>query len=185
MFLFAQLFFIIHLSHSTMGTTYQTQKYELLKTFEDAELRYYPPVMKIQSNGAFGPLFQYISGVNESQQKIEMTTPVYQSTTDGKPIMEFVLPERFDPQNTPGASSKNVRVFESKPGYFLAIRFSGYATQNRKEQQAKRLLQLATELQLPMIGTPLLLVYNSPYRVFNRTNELLIEIDLQDSTLIP
>jgi hypothetical protein len=177
MLLFVQLFFIINLSHPIMATTYQTQKYEIVKTYEDAELRYYPPVMKIQSNGAFGPLFQYISGANESQQKIEMTTPVYQSTTDGKPIMEFVLPERFDSQNTPNASSKNVRIFESKPGYFLAIRFSGYATQNRKEEQTRRLQKLADNYQLKMIGAPLLLVYNSPYRIFNRTNELLIEID--------
>lgn len=177
MLLLIQLLFFYNLNYNSMASKYETQKYQTIKTFEEAELRFYPSVMKIQSNGEFGPLFQYISGSNEAELKIEMTTPVYQSSKEGKPIMEFVLPQRFNMENTPIPKSRNIKTFLTKSGYFLAIRFSGYATDSKIDLQKTKLLNLAKKYQFKIIGEVNLLVYNSPYRIFNRKNELLIEVE--------
>lgn len=93
----------------TMAQKYETQPFEVIKTIEEAELRFYPSVMKIQSNGDFGSLFRYISGANEAGQKIAMTTPVQMGTPEGEPVMQFVLPKKFNKENTPSSSNGTVK----------------------------------------------------------------------------
>ena len=86
---------IVLTNHLTMAQKYETQPFDVIDQFDEAELRYYPPVMKIQSSGDFGSLFRYISGNNETGQKIAMTTPVQMGNTQGETVMQFVLPASF------------------------------------------------------------------------------------------
>ena len=88
-------------SFNLMAQKYETQEFKVLNDSEEFELRYYPPVMKIQSDNDFGSLFRYISGRNSSNTKIAMTTPVYMGDGQGNQVMEFVLPSSFDQNNTP------------------------------------------------------------------------------------
>ena len=167
-----------------MAQSLETQKYNVIKTIgsgnDQAEIRYYPPAMKIQSDNDFGVLFRYISGKNAGSTKISMTTPVYMGDEEGNNVMEFVLPENFTKDNTPGALSSDVRVFESEPGYMLALEFGGYASENSREKYTDKLLTLAREQGLQTIGEPMLLVYNSPYQFFNRKNEIVIGVQVQE-----
>lgn len=159
-----------------MAQKYETQPYELIQNFEEAELRFYPPVMKIQSNGDFGSLFQYISGSNETGAKIAMTTPVQMGNTSGEPVMQFVLPSSYNSENTPQANSKNVTVLESEQGHYLAIQYGGYTMDWREKKAANRLREIAKNQGLEISGEPILLVYNSPFDVFNRKNEVLYKV---------
>ena len=84
-----------------MGQKYETQPFRVVKNLQGLEIRYYPPVMKIQSDNNFGDLFGYISGKNQDKAKIAMTTPVYMKDSDGQEVMEFVLPNSFKSVNTP------------------------------------------------------------------------------------
>lgn len=160
-----------------MAQKYETQPFEVIKNIEEAELRFYPSVMKIQSNGDFGSLFRYISGANEAGQKIAMTTPVQMGTPQGDPVMQFVLPKKFNSQNTPASSSKAVKVIESEEGVFLAVSYGGYTMDWRERKAAKRLRAIAGQHGIELIGQPILLVYNSPYQVFNRKNEILFRVN--------
>lgn len=171
-FLFISNLFI----SKAMGQQYETQTYTVIEQREQFEIRYYPPVMKIQSDNSFGNLFGYISGNNESSSKIAMTTPVYMGNSKGEEVMEFVLPNTFNANNTPQPVSSGVRVFQTTPAYFIALDFSGYATASSREKYSTKLKKLAQENAFETIGEPLLLVYNSPYRLFNRKNEILLEI---------
>ena len=47
----------------------------------------------------FYKLFQFISGNNSKNEKIEMTTPVYMKSEDEKNKMEFVMPSKFNMDN--------------------------------------------------------------------------------------
>ena len=105
-----------------------------------------------------------------------MTTPVYMGNSKGEEVMEFVLPNTFNANNTPKPVSSGVRVFQTTPAYFIALDFSGYATASSREKYSTKLKKLAQENAFETIGEPLLLVYNSPYRLFNRKNEILLEI---------
>ena len=158
----------------------EPQEYRVIKEYNAAELRYYPPVMKIQSNNDFGSLFNYISGNNSTREKINMTTPVYMGDGKGSNVMEFVLPENFNPKNTPDALSKQVKVFESEPGYFLTLEFGGYASKKNVQYYASELSNIAQKYGLITIGMTSLLVYDSPYKVIGRKNEVIIQI-IEDS----
>lgn len=163
----------------TMAQKYETQPFEVIKTIEEAELRFYPSVMKIQSNGDFGSLFRYISGANEAGQKIAMTTPVQMGTPEGEPVMQFVLPKKFNKENTPSSSNGTVKVIESEEGMYLAVSYGGYTMDWRERKAAERLRTIANQHGIELIGAPILMVYNSPYQVFNRKNEVLFKVNLE------
>ncbi len=161
-----------------MAQKYETQKFEVIKMIGQAEIRYYPPVMKIKANrnNGFGSLFGYISGKNLTGEKIAMTTPVYMQEDKGEKVMEFVLPRKLDPQSTPKSLSDKVEVYESKPGYFIAYPFGGYAFDWVSNRAIKSLKEIIKENNINIEGDPILLVYNSPYKVINRKNEILFKI---------
>ena len=85
----------------SFSQSYESHKYETLFSEDNFEVRNYEPVLKAKtysekgSNDNFGKLFRYISGYNEKNQKISMTTPVYMKQENEKSMMEFVLPSKF------------------------------------------------------------------------------------------
>ena len=169
---------LFYLNH-TMAQKYETQPYDLVQKYEEAELRYYPPVMKIQSNGDFGSLFRYISGGNETGVKIAMTTPVQMGNTSGDQVMQFVLPSDYTTENTPLAKDNEVQVLESESGHYIAIQYGGYTRSSREKTAAQQLQAIAQKYNLKLTGKPILMVYNSPFQVFNRKNEVLYKVVLQ------
>ena len=172
-------FTLLFLFFNLMAQQYETQYFEIIKTLDSAQIRYYPSVMKIKAtnNKGFNALFGYISGKNETGQKIAMTTPVYTQQEEGQEVMEFVLPRTLDLKNTPNALSKNVEVYQSKPGYFIAFRFGGYALDWVSSKAIKTLREIAKKYGIQIQGDPIILVYNSPTQVFNRKNEILYQIE--------
>ena len=169
---------LFYLNH-TMAQKYETQPYDLVQKYEEAELRYYQPVMKIQSNGDFGSLFRYISGGNETGVKIAMTTPVQMGNTSGDQVMQFVLPSDYTTENTPLAKDNKVQVLESESGHYIAIKYGGYTRSSREKTAAQQLQAIAQKYNLKLTGKPILMVYNSPFQVFNRKNEVLYKVVLQ------
>lgn len=174
---FTYMVSLILMTNISMAQTIETQKYTVIKEFDKGQIRYYPPVMKIQSNNNFGSLFNYISGNNLNSEKISMTSPVYMGDGDGNNIMEFVLPQVYNPNNAPEASSDAVKVFESEPGYFLALEFGGYASGRSVRYYSAELTKIAQQYGIQTIGQAILLVYDSPYKVMGRKNEVIIQID--------
>lgn len=161
-----------------MAQKYETQAFEVIKKVGDAEIRYYPSVMRIktyQSNG-FSSLFGFISGRNSTGLKIAMTTPVYMQEKEGARMMEFILPKHFTPENVPKSVSQQVAVYESEPAYFIAYTFGGYSFDWISKRATQKLRDIIEKNQLKIIDEPLLLVYNSPYQVLNRKNEILFKI---------
>ena len=83
----------------------EEQSYELIETRSNFEIRYYPPVMMVEydsnesGSSGFRSLFRYISGSNNEEIKIAMTTPVHMEKKEGKSSMAFVLPKKFDPSS--------------------------------------------------------------------------------------
>ena len=167
------------LTNTIMAQEIETQYYQVVKQINGAELRFYPPAMKIQSNNDFNSLFNYISGNNSTREKISMTSPVYMGDGNGSNVMAFVLPNDFNQKNTPDALSQEVKVFESEPGYFLALEFGGYASGRNVRYYADELSVIAQKYGLNTIGKISVLVYDSPYKVIGRRNEVIIQIDVE------
>tara|TARA_Y100001935_G_C16838003_1_gene282660 strand:- start:21 stop:386 length:366 start_codon:yes stop_codon:yes gene_type:complete len=91
-------------------------------------------------------------------------------------VMEFILPRSYNNKNTPMSLSSEVLVYESNPDYYLALKFGGYAFQSIVNKTSRELKIIANENNIQIVGEPILLVYNSPYKIFNRRNEILYKI---------
>ena len=162
----------------------EVQSYNVIQKISDAEIRFYPPVMmakhtsKTQGSG-FGKLFGYISGNNTNKTKIAMTSPVYIEKKSGENSMAFVLPEKFSNGNTPQPNDPSLKVLEVKGGYFAAIMYSGYTSNSKEKEYTQILKKLLQKEKINPIGTPKILVYNSPYKFINRRNEILIPIEFE------
>ena len=168
------------ISNWIMGQRYESQPYEVLQSLDDLEIRFYPPAImaKTMANtgNPFSTLFQYISGANQKNEKIEMTTPVYMYPEDGTSAMEFVLPKKYMRQQAPAPLGSNVKIYESKPGYFAAVRYGGYSNASKVKIYTERLMDKIQKHELKAISSPVVLSYDSPYKVMNRRNEILVEI---------
>ena len=174
-------YLLLLLSITMFSQGYETQKYEVVKQIEDIEIRFYPPSLmaKVDSGGGFSKLFQYISGKNDKNQKIAMTTPVHMTNENNKSTMVFVLPSKYTLDNIAAPKDKNIEVYNSKPGYYAAITYGGYSNSEKVKKNHYNLLnKLKTESFKILNDMPIVLSYNSPYKVFNRRNEVLVEIEL-------
>ena len=172
--------FVSLISNWTMGQRYESQSYEVLQSMDDLEIRYYPPAMmaktKANTGNPFSTLFRYISGSNQNREKIEMTTPVYMYPEDGTSAMEFVLPKKYMEKDAPAPSESNVEIYQSEPGYFAAVRYGGYSNASKVKIHTDRLMGEIQKHKLKAISNPVVLSYDSPYKVMNRRNEILVEI---------
>ncbi|MBN09184.1 MAG: hypothetical protein CMC79_02270 [Flavobacteriaceae bacterium] len=167
-------------SSYSFSQKYETQAYDVILSKDDVQIRYYPSAAKIKTNSQlsrnsnFRKLFNYISGDNSNNEKIAMTTPVYM--TPDKKEMEFVLPKKYlKSQTLP--KSNNVIAYFSDPKHVASIHYSGYSNNKKEFTHTQRLLSKLIELNIRPIGNPYILSYDSPYKFYNRRNEIIIEIE--------
>ena len=166
-----------------MSNDYETQKYNILFQEDNFEIRYYEPAIKAKvssengSNKNFMKLFRYISGNNQTNGKIAMTTPVYTNSDSTGNSMEFVLPSKFDLNSIYKPNDGDVKIIESKSGYFASLKYGGYSSSSKVESYTEKLYNTLNDKNIEYIGKPSYVSYNSPYKFFNRRNEIIIEIN--------
>mgnify|MGYP001974058514 FL=1 len=164
-------------------TIYETQKYDMLLSEDDFEIRFYYSALKAKvvsqrnSNGNFYKLFQFISGNNSKGEKIAMTTPVYMKNDNNSNIMEFVMPASYDIETISKPNDKNVVIYESEAKYYACVRYGGYSNTRKFNMHSKKLIKKLSELNIKTVGDLFYVSYNSPYKILNRRNEVMIEIE--------
>ena len=96
----------------TTRAGYESAEYKVIESDGSFEVREYPDLMLVATDskmdsqgrdGSFMRLFQYISGANEAEQKIAMTTPVFMEGEIGKSdvSMGFVMPKEVAAKGAP------------------------------------------------------------------------------------
>jgi hypothetical protein len=155
-----------------MAQDTEIQAYEVIKQVDSIEIRYYPSATLVQTSGGnnFGKLFRYISGGNKSEEKIAMTAPVYMSE-DKLDVHQKGAPEPM---------GENVSIRTTEPRYVAAIRYGGYTNANKEATHKKRLLAVLAKNDIRPIGAVEFLGYDSPYKFYNRRNEVMVEIDYKN-----
>ena len=165
---------------------YETQKYDVIFQEENFEIRFYDSALKAKvvseksANGNFYKLFQFISGNNASGQKIAMTTPVYMKNNNNSNTMEFVMPSSYSMESISKPNDESVEIYESKAKYFACVRYGGYSNSGKFNTHSKKLIEKLSELNINTKGDLFYVSYNSPYKVFNRRNEVMVEIEYKD-----
>lgn len=165
---------------------YETQKYDVIVSDDDFEIRFYHSSLKAKvvsnrnANGNFYKLFQFISGNNSKGEKIAMTTPVYMKNDERSNTMEFVMPSSYNIESISKPNDESIEIYESQPKYFACIRYGGYSNSKKFNMYSKKLIEKLSGLNIKTVGDLFYVSYNSPYKVFNRRNEVMAEIEYQD-----
>ena len=133
----------------TVRAGYESAEYKVVESDDNIEIREYPDLMlaatdsKMDSqgrDGSFMRLFRYISGANDGEQKIAMTTPVFMEGEVGKSdvSMGFVMPKEVAAEGVPEPKGAGVKIRKREGGRFAVIRFSGRLDSRvAKEKEAK------------------------------------------------
>jgi hypothetical protein len=164
----------------------ETQKYEVLYTKENFEIRFYPEAIlaTVEMNGTydnsrnsgFQVLAGYIFGGNEENSQIAMTSPVRMSGNEKLNTMSFVLPSKMEFDNLPEPQDKRILLHKSKPMYTASVQFGGYANEAEIAKHREKLAEILKQLNLKHSNQFEYLGYNAPFDMVNRRNEVQVEI---------
>ena len=166
--------------------SYEEANYEVVKKNEVYEIRKYSDRLAIETDisnegNSFRKLFNYISGNNDKNEEIKMTTPVTQMQKKGNMTMQFYLPSRFNKENIPSPSNPDVKILNIKGGYYAAIIYSG-RTSDKNFIKHKSILE--NELKkddMSILSPPIKATYDGPFTLpMNRRNEVMFEINVKD-----
>ncbi|TWU44770.1 SOUL heme-binding protein [Rubripirellula tenax] len=122
--------------NKTTRAGYESAEYKVVESDGNFEVREYPDLMLVATttkidaqgrDGSFMKLFRYISGANEAEQKISMTTPVFMENgkADSAVQMGFVMPKEVAVEGVPSPTGPDVDVRKRAGGRFAVLRFSG------------------------------------------------------------
>jgi hypothetical protein len=142
---------------------------------------------------AFSQLFNYISGNNNSQRKVEMTTPVNQEPVsekidmtapvgqqrkDGSWVVSFMMPSSYSLETLPLPEDSNVTLRQVPARYMAAIRYSGFWSEEAYSDNLDKLNAWMEKQNLIVVGSPIWARYNAPFVPwFLRRNEILIPVE--------
>lgn len=130
-----------------------------------------------QGSGGFSQIFQYISGSNETSEKISMTTPVLNEIAPGQSTTEFVMPASYNEKTLPEPSDPSIRIRYHQPCLAAVIRFSGSVNDEKIEKNRILLSNWIQRKGMETLGALRLARYNPPFiPPFLRRNELLLDV---------
>ena len=172
---------VLLVSMSIFSQKYETHSYKTMLSEDNFEIREYDPVMKARAysntgNNNFMKLFRYISGNNEKNQKIPMTTPVYMKEDINGSMMEFVLPSTLNENNTSQPLSQDVELYMDQGGVYASITYSGYSNNKKRNKYTSQLNKKLEKMNIDKIGDFVHVSYDSPYKFYNRRNEVIIKV---------
>jgi len=115
---------------------YESAEYKVITSDGKFEVREYPDLMLVATktkmdaqgrDGSFMKLFRYISGANESDKKISMTTPVFMENDKAESAVQmgFVMPKDITVEGVPAPTGEGVDVRKRIGGRFAVLRFPG------------------------------------------------------------
>ncbi len=181
-------FVVIQLFLMKSQSNIETYPYSIIKKYGTFEIRNYEETLftsvklstsgyKNSSSKGFSILAGYIFGGNERNEKISMTSPVSMSLEDSMTMM-FMVPKGIKKEMLPKPNDSIIE-FKNEPAKTLAaISFGGWAN-DKKIEEYKQKLKSALEVEgIAYSDRFYFFGYNAPYEVFNRKNEIIVELQL-------
>ena len=171
-------------------------EFEIVAVDTPFEVRDYPELtlartdMRDGSNPAFRRLFDYISGANAGEQRIDMTAPVLR-IDDGRKIamtapvlraeggasMAFVLTPEFSASSAPMPADPAVEISALPARRVAVVTFNGLAGDEAIAEETKRLLSWTADRGLEAVGPAEVAQYNPPWTIpALRRNEIVLPI---------
>ena len=159
------------------------EQYVILKKIDDIEIRDYRESVnasyysnqKEERNNYFKNLAAYIFGDNSENANIEMTSPVTMKLYGNREMM-FRMPKNYTIDNLPKANNPKINFLTINPSTKAAIQYSGYSNENIEVKKIQELKNILERENIKHDNKFELLVYNSPFEILNRRNEITINI---------
>ena len=159
------------------------EQYIILKKIDNIEIREYSESLnasyyselKVERNSYFKNLAAYIFGDNTEKASIEMTSPVTMKLY-GNREMIFRMPGNYTLDNLPKANNPKINFLTIASCTKAAIQYSGYSNKNIEERKTQELKNILAKENIKHDNKFELLVYNSPFKILNRRNEITINI---------
>ena len=180
---FIIIFYSIFIFAYSNAMAYEEAGYDIVKSNDIYEIRKYSDrlavqVISVSGNSSFRKLFNYISGRNDAQEKIAMTTPVTQVEKNGNMTMQFYLPSKFNQDNVPNPSREDVRIVNIEGGYYAVLRYSGRASDANFIKHKEILEKELNKNNISIISPPIRATYDSPFTLpMNRRNEAMYKVE--------
>lgn len=171
----------------TSRSAYESAAYTVMQSDGEIELRKYPDLMMATTqmkgrsggDGSFGKLFKYISGSNDNQQKVAMTTPVFMeaSSPEKEGQMGFVLPQEVVDSQIPSPTNRQVNLTKRSGGMFAVIRFANQMNDTRVRQKTDQLTEWIERQGLVIESHIEMASYDPPWTPGPlRRNEILLRV---------
>ena len=152
-----------------------------IRSYPDLWLASTPSQIDAQGgDGGFMRLFRYISGNNQAEQKIAMTTPVFMESgeDDKSEQMGFVLPKVVAEGVIPEPVQSNVNVKKRRGGKFAVYRFSGRLDRQKRQSAENKLRDWMSLTHLSSSTPSEMAGYDPPWIPGPfRLNEVLFRLD--------
>lgn len=203
--LFICLMLISGCSILGIRSEYEQPDYEVIEQLgELIEIRSYEPRTAAEAtldgedivqgrNAAFRLLFDYISGTNQINTNISMTTPVESadkseviamsspvetSQTDKNRVsMRFFLPSTYDRETAPKPRDARVKIISIPAQTVAALRFSGFANEEAIAAKKKQLLNALPSASWKPVSKPTVYFYDPPWTIpYFRRNEVVVPV---------
>ncbi|MGR6087462.1 MAG: SOUL family heme-binding protein [Arcticibacter sp.] len=179
-FAFVQLYFMY------LQRNIETYPYVVKKRYDRFEIRSYEATLftsvslstkgyENSSSQGFSILARYIFGNNERNEKISMTSPVSMSLGDSTTMM-FMVPKKLNMKMLPKPNQSGIEFKEEPAKTVAAIRFSGWANDAKIDKYKKNLTAALDVEGIKYSNRFYFFGYNAPYEVFNRKNEVIVEL---------
>lgn len=138
---------------------------------------------KDAAGDAFRRLFKYISGNNEAQMEIPMTSPVAQTKADGSDEasnnwdIRFFLPSNMSAEDIPQPSQSGVSVTRLPAQRYASVSFKGTQTDKKVAENIGKLEAFISKSGYEISGPPVYAFYDPPFIPwFLRDNEILLPV---------
>ena len=179
-------FVVIQLFAFNSQRNIETYTYVVDKKYDTFEIRSYEATLftsvklstkgyKNSSSKGFSILAGYIFGNNERNEKISMTSPVTM-TLEYSMTMMFMVPKELKKEMLPKPNQSLIKFKDEPAKKVAAIKFSGWANDKKIEKYKQELKSALDSEGIPYSDRFYFLGYNAPYEVFNRKNEVIVEL---------
>ena len=181
LFVISQLFFL------NSQRNIETYAFKIIDTYETVEIRQYEASLftsvEIPSNNyrktsskGFSILAGYIFGGNDKKEKIAMTSTVAMSLKDATTMM-FLVPKKYTRDNLPVPNDSSIEFKDEPEKKVAAISFGGWANDLKIASFKKKLIEVLDSKAIQYTDNFYFLGYNAPMEVFNRKNEIIVELE--------
>ncbi|WP_156842532.1 SOUL family heme-binding protein [Novosphingobium aquimarinum] len=188
-------------SWGVVASDVETPDYTLISKSGKIEVRRYPAMIVAETTvvgsreeaikRGFRIIADYIFGNNLSDDKVAMTAPVMQQSSQKiamtAPVMQqgegnswtvrFVMPAEYTMETLPKPGNPQVVLVEVPEKRYAAIRFSGLAGQTSLRKHEAELKRFIADNGLTSASPVEYAFYNPPWTLpFMRRNEMLLEL---------